>query len=365
MAPFKISIPACLLGESLFAVNRDAPTRWKLQQARFNAGIFNWEINLKLYPPKNTHLSILLALSIGASLCACSHQEKESLPVLSDPVAGITLTLPPTATSFTRVSAAHDRFVSRLPYEPNQTLLYLHAYAPPVLSTNEPPAFFEDVVECILRDEVGSFITLESSFTNLPGQTPVLLLYGRANDPDNVVGFAFQCNKTHFVFIGLSGPNISPDQASTFFQSTAAQLQIADIRQSTFADVAQFQTHLLGSPSPTEALTFVRNIFAARNASPQNYTTAINLAFILAQNLSQADPNSPHLSEALALLNNMSSIRLADFIQARHEFEVAVGQRNATEALAQAKFLSQLTFPFDAEGHSLDNQRIRKAHTLK
>ena len=61
----------------------------------------------------------------------------------------------------------------------------------------------------------------------------------------------------------------------------------------------------------------------------------------------------------------MSSIRLADFLQARHDFEVAFGQRNATEALAQANFLSKLTFPFDAEGHTLDHQRIRKAYTLE
>ena len=312
--------------------------------------------------------TLAIALSLTALLTfstACSRQAKQGPPVLSDPGAGITLPLPPTANSFTRDSAAQDRFVSRIPYDANQTLLYLHAYSPPLVTTNQPPEFFEDIVEGILRDEIGSFITLENSFTNLPDQTPVLLLFGRARDPDKVVGFAFQCNQTHFIFIGLSGPDISSANVTPFFQSTSANLQVADVHQSTFSDVAQYQTHLIGTPTPTEALDFIRNIFASRNANPLNYTTAINLAYVLAQNLSQADPGSPHLAEALALLNNMSSIRLADFLQARHDFEVAFGQRNATEALAQANFLAQLTFPFDAEGHVLDHQRIRKAYTLE
>ena len=339
-----------------------------------NSPLGHWILNLissfsnSLPPLPTTWRSLLLALGIATSLglsTACSRQTKSELPVLSDPVAGITLTLPTTATPLTRVSASHDRFVSSLPYDANKTLLYLQVYSPPLVSSNQPPAFFEDIVECILRDESGSFITLENSFTNLPDQTPVLLLYGRARDPNKVIGFAFQCNKTHFVFIGLSGPDLSPAQVIPFFQSTITNLQVADVHQNTFSDVAQYQTHLIGSPSPTEALDFIRNVFASRNANPQNYTTAINLAFVLAQNLSQADPNSPHLAEALALLNNMSSIRLADFLQARHDFEVAFGQRNATEALAQAKFLSQLTFPFDAEGSALDKKRFRKAYTLQ
>ena len=308
----------------------------------------------------------ILAIALSLASTACSRQAKPDAPVLlSDPVAGITLTLPPTATAFTRISGAQDRFVCRTPYDANQTLLYLHAYAPPLVSTNQPPAFFEDVVECILRDETGSFLTLENSFTNLPDQNPVLLLYGRARDPEKVIGFAFQCNKTHFVFIGLSGPDLSPSNVPAFFQTMAANLRVDDVHQSTFADIAQYQSHLIGNPSPSDALDFIRTLFASRNANPRNYTTAINLAYILAQNLNQADPGSPHLAEALALLNNMSAVRLSDFLQARHDFEVAFGQRNATEALAQATFLSQLTFPFDAEGTALDHQRIRKAYTLE
>ena len=309
-------------------------------------------------------LGIAMLLALASS--ACSRQAKPDTPVLlSDPVAGITLTLPPTATPFTRVSGSLDRFVSRTPYDANQTLLYLHAYATPLVSTNQPPAFFEDVVECILRDETGSFLTLENSFTNLPDQNPVLLLYGRARDPEKVVGFAFQCNKTHFIFIGLSGPDLSPAQVTDFFQAMSANLHVEDVHQSTFADIAQYQSHLIGNPSPADALDFIRTLFSSRNANPRNYTTAINLAYILAQNLNQADPGSPHLAEALALLNNMSAVRLSDYLQARHDFEVAFGQRNATEALAQANFISQLTFPFDAEGHALDHQRIRKAYTLE
>ncbi len=311
-------------------------------------------------------LALVLASAAAGPWTACSRdKDPSSLPVLSDPGAGLTLTLPPSATSFARQAAAKDRFVSRVPYAPNQTLLYLHAYSPPPVATNIPPVFHEEVVECILRDELGSFLSLETSFTNLLDQTPALLLYGRARDPDKVVGFAFQCNKTHFVFIGLSGPDLSAADVAAFFRTTAANLHVADIPQATFADAAQYRDCLVDNDDPAQSLNYIRNVFASRNANPLNYTLAIGLAYRLAYDLQAADPASLHFSETLALLNNMSAIRLADFLKARYDFEIACGQRNAAEAIGQARFLSELSFPFDAEGRSLDKQRLRKAHALQ
>ena len=320
---------------------------------------------MKSCQPRTAWISVLALLLLGATLCACSRHETSARPVLSDPSAGLTLRLPASATSFTRQPAAVDRFVSRIPYASKQTLLYLHAYSPPVLMPGVLPVSHKDVAGAILRDELGSFLDLETSFTNLPDQTPVLLLYGRAHDPDKVIGFAFLCNKTHFVFIGLSGPEVSPADVSTFFQTTATNLHIADIGQNTFADASQYQSHHVDGSDPVQSLEFIRNVFASRNTNPLNYILAISHAYLLAQELQLADPASPHLAEALAFLNNMSAIRLADYLKARHDFEIAYGQRNVDEALAQAQFLAALSFPFDAEARTLGKQRLRKAHALQ
>ena len=216
----------------------------------------------------------------------------------------------------------------------------------------------------MLRNELGAFLTLETSATNLPDQTPVLLLAGRARDPDQVVGFAFQCNKTHFVFFGLSGPDVAFADLPAFFATSVADLRIADVGQSTFADAAQYQDLLGGSADPAQSLEFIRNVFASRNANPVNYTTAIGLAFFLARDLQARAPADPRLPEVRALLDNMASIRLADFLKGRTDFEVACGQGKGDEALAQARFLADLSYPFDAEARALDKQRLRKAAAL-
>ena len=324
---------------------------------------------MKSSPTDSARLSGFVLLLAGAVLClvpACSrHSKSASGPVLSDSASGLTLTLPDTATAFTRRPAASDRFVSRTPYADRQTLLYLHAYSVPPLVTNALSAFFADVTERILRDELGAFLALETAPTNLPDQTPALLFCGRARDPDKVIGFAFQCNKTHLIFIGLSGPEIDFSGIGDFFKTTTANLRVADVGQNTFADATEYQQVLGGAAPSPQTLDFIRNIFGARNANPVNYTTAIGLAYILARDLQAADPASPLLPEALALLDNMSSIRLADFLKARVDFEVAVGQGKAEEAVAQAKFLSDLTFPFDAEGRALVKQRLRKAYQMQ
>lgn len=324
---------------------------------------------MKSSPIDSARLPGFALLLAGAVLClvpACSRSAKTaSLPALSDPAAGLTLTLPETAAAFTRSTAATDRYVSRIPYGERQTLVYLHVYSTPALVTNAPPAIFADITERILRDELGAFLTLETSATNLPNQTPALLLCGRARDPDKLIGFAFQCNKTHLIFIGLSGPEIDFANVGGFFETTVANLHVADVNQNTFADATQYQQVLGGAPPSAQSLDFIRNIFAARNANPVNYTTAIGLAYILARDLQAADPSSPLLPEAFALLDNMSSIRLADFLKARIDYEVAIGQGKAEEAFAQARFLSDLTYPFDSEGRTLAKQRLRKAAQMQ
>ena len=313
--------------------------------------------------------SCLLVLFLGAALgtgAACSRRaEAAARPALTDRNAGITLALPETATAFDRPAAAKDRFVSRIPYGPRQTLLYLHVYSPPLVSAvGAPPATHGDVVERVLRNELGAFLTLETSATNLPDQTPVLLLAGRAREPDQVVGFAFQCIKTHFVFFGLSGPDVAFADLPTFFATSVADLRIADVGQSTFADAAEYQDLLGGSADTGQSLEFIRNVFASRNANPVNYTTAIGLAFFLARDLHARAPADPRLPEVRALLDNMASIRLADFLKGRTDFEVACGQGKGDEALAQARFLADLSYPFDAEARALDKQRLRKAAAL-
>jgi hypothetical protein len=333
----------------------------------FINGIFNWETSLnssKPHPAFSILLASLLAAAAIASFAACSRKAEAPRPVLSDPAAGLTVTLPPTASSFTRRAASRDRFVTHVPYAPQQSLLYLHFYSTPLLSADTPPVFYDDTVEAILRDELGAFLTLETTFTNLADQTPAVLLYGRAREPNNVIGFAFQCNKVHFVFIGLSGPDLGPEQVLPFFQTTTARIRIDEVAQSSFADIAQYQAHLARHNDPSQSLDYIRNLFASRNTNPQNYPLAINLAFLLAQHLQAAEPPSPRFAEALALLNNMSAIRLDDYLKARRDFEVAYGQENASEAIAQAKFLAALVYPFDAEGSSLARQRLRKANRL-
>lgn len=333
----------------------------------FTSGIFNWETSLNSFNPETIRsllLAPLLAAAAFAPGAACSRHSEAPLPVLSDPIAGLTVTLPATSSSFTRRSAGRDRFVSRIPYDSQQTLLYLHFYSTPLLSADPPPVFYDDTVEAILRDEIGSFLTLETTFTNLADQTPAVLMYGRARDPNRVVGFAFQCNKLHFVFLGLSGPDLGPEHVVPFFQNTAARLRVGEVGQSSFADIAQYQAHLAQHNDPSQSLDYIRNIFASRNTDPRNYPLAINLAFLLAQHLQADNPASPGFSEALALLNNMSAIRLDDYLKARRDFEVAFGQQNANEAIAQAKFLAALVYPFDAEGSSLARQRLRKANRL-
>ena len=309
---------------------------------------------------------LLLPLLLAAALlCACSPKTQAPLPSLSDPSAGLSLVLPPSASSFARPSAGADRFLSRIPYGNGHTLLYLHVYSTPLVDPSEPPALFDDVAEAVLRDELGAFLTLETAYTNLPDQTPAVLLYGRARDPDNVAGFAFQCNKTHFVFLGLSGPDVAPADTDAFFQSSAPNLRISPLPDTTFADAAQYQSQLVDVSNPAQSIEFVRNFFAARNANPRNYSVAIGFAYLLAQDLRRSAPDSPLLDEILALLDNMSSIRLADYLKARRDFEIAYGQRNAPEAIAQARFLDALSFPFDAEAKSLASQRIRKANRLQ
>ena len=310
---------------------------------------------------------ILAALLLAAALATapgCSRNQNASLPVLSDPGAGLTLTLPPGAHSFTRQSAAQDRFLSRTPYGPSRTLLYLHAYMPPAIDPTALPVMHDDIAECILRDELGSFLTLETSFTNLPDQTPALLLFGRTHEPDMIAGFAFQCNKTRYVFIGLSGPDLTRADPAAFLNTTLSNLNLTPLAQTTFADTSQYQRHLIDFTNAAQTLDFIRNVFASRNTNTRNYTTAIGLAYLLAQDLQNRDPASPRLDETLALLNNMSAIRLADFLQGRHDYEIALGQRNATEAIAQANFLAALSFPFDAEARTLDKQRLRNANRL-
>ena len=313
--------------------------------------------------------SALLALLLAGALLsptACSRHKAAPLPLLSDPAAGLSVTLPPSASAFSRKAASQDRFVSRIPYGDRQTLLYLHAYLIPLMiSPNDPPVVMGNIIDSILRDELGSFLTLEHSFTNLPDQTPAYLVYGRARDPDQVAGFAFQCNKTHFVFLGLSGPDVGPADAAAFFQTTSANLRLTPIAQTSFVDAAPYQKHLLDNPDPAQSLDFIHNLFASRNANPAYYPIAIQFAFLLAQDLQRANPDSTLLAETLAQLNNMFIIRLADFLKARRDFEVALGQRNTPEALAQAQFLSKLSFPFDAEASSLDKQRLRKARALQ
>ena len=310
-----------------------------------------------------TFAPLALALALLASP-ACSRKAPPAPPSLSDPAAGVSIVLPPSASSFRRPPAS-DRFVSRVPYAPRQTLLSLHAYTVPAPVPDAPPDFHDDLVERILRDELGSFLVLETSFTNLADQTPAVLVYGRAREPDQVAGFAFQCNKTHFVFVGLSGPEIAPADAAAFFLATAPNLSVADVSQHTFADADRYRSHLVALDDPAAALEYVRNVFASRNANPLNYVVAINLAYLLAQNVHANDPSSPRLPETVSLLDNMVSIRLADYLKARTDFEIACGQRNAPEALAQARFLSDLSFPFDSEALSLADQRIRKANSLQ
>lgn len=325
---------------------------------------------MKSSKPESVWLSIPALLLAGGLLLAtisCSRQTASSSsgPVLSDPAAGLTVALPPSATSFMRRTASQDRFVSRIPYGNHRTLLYLHAYFIPLMIANDPPVVMANIIDSILRDELGSFLTLDSAFTNLTDQTPVYLVYGRARDPDQVAGFAFQCNKTHFAFLGLAGPDIGPADASAFFQATSANLHVAEIAQTSFVDAAPYQQHLLDKPDPAQSLDYIRNFFASRNANPAYYPVAIQFAFLLAQDLQRTDPASPLLDEALALLNNMFTIRLADYLKARRDFEVALGQRNAPEAIAQAQFLAKLSFPFDAEAVSLAKQRLRKAYALQ
>ena len=364
--PSAICIPACALGALPFAAILAVPVLWNPRLAPFTSGIYNREINLKSFL-SNPTCTFLSALLLGAALLfilpACSPKSSTTLPVLSDPSAGLTLTLPATATAHKR-SPAFDRFVSRIPYAPNQTLLYLHAYCPPLVDPTAIPDFHDDIVEAILREELTSFVSLGESYTNLTDQTPVLLLFGRARDTDKVIGFAFQCNKTHFIFLGLCGPDLVVADTKAFFETTAPNLHIADIRQSTHADVTRYRTGLVTLDNPAQSIDFIRNLFASRNTSPLNYTIGINLAYSLAQDLQANAPDSPHLSEAIALLNIMTAIHLADTLKARHDFEVALGQRNVSEAIAQARFLTDLTFLFDAEGQSRARQRLRKAQAL-
>ena len=317
--------------------------------------------------PRPDTLRVLAAALLlpALGLCACSRKEAAALPVLSDPGAGLTLTLPATATAFTRHPAAKDRFVYTIPYDARHALIYLQTYSLPLVLPGRPPVSHKDVVGGILRDELGSFLDLETSFTNLPDQTPVLLLYGRGRDPERIAGFAFQCNKTHFIFIGLASPDLGPADVAPFFQTCAASLRIADINQSTLIDSTQYRAAHIDATQPTQALEFIRNIFASRNTNPVNYVLAINYAYLLCGELLAASPDSPHLAETVALLNNMSAIRLADYLKARRDFEVAYGQGNATEALAQARFLDDLAYPFDAETRTLGKQRIRKALAMQ
>jgi hypothetical protein len=307
--------------------------------------------------------SALLALALFAG-SACTRRAAPSTPTLSDPVAGLAVELPPAATSFARAPAAKDRFVSRVPYADRQTLLYLHLYSIPSLGAADPTLDYDDRVETIFRHELGAFLTLQTTPAVLPDQTPALLLFGRARDPDFVVGFAFQCNKTHFVFIGLSGPDLAPADAQAFFDATAPNLQIAPVPNTTFADAAEYQHHFLSHSDPAQFLDFVRNLFASRNTNPANYPLSISLAYLFAQNLLQSAPDAPQLSEALGMLNNMDAIRLDDYLQARLAFEIALGQRQRVEAIAQARRLAALVFPFDSEGSSLAKKRLRQANAI-
>ena len=109
---------------------------------------------------------------------------------------------------------------------------------------------------------------------------------------------------------------------------------------------------------------FIRNLFASRNTNPVNYTIGIHLAFRLAQYLQSTSPDSPRLAETLALLNNMNAIRLADYLKARRDFEIAAGQKNGPETRAQARFLSDLSFAFDSESQALARRRLRRALSL-
>jgi len=301
-------------------------------------------------------------------LAGCSRSPAAGPKRLADPVAGVTIELPETASGSLAVTPA-DHYIWSVGWAPHRTLLYFRVLD--IQAAFLPLVARIDVVNRTFQDEQHGMIPVFFEEAKAPDGSPVALFAGFDRENNGLAGFAWQGGKTTLAVFALTGPDIKPDRATS--EAVLAELWprltlspkdygVETMMKSLILRNAEAMENTTGD---NENIDAAYAMFAMRAHDPAKCREAIHqlcAALLFMDKRGGADEGVR--TRAVTALDTFSDILHRDQLEARKEFRYAVGRHDRDMARHHARLLDAFDSPYNPDAKACSRARWERVNGI-